>query len=162
MAVVYYKWLMTGILALLHPFFVGVTEIQHNAKDRTLEISVKLFSDDFEKALAKVNNSAVDLNNPKDSVKTNKMVAAYLQQHLILNVDGKSVQMEFIGYEKEREATWCFMQVDNIPSVNKLAIINSLLYDAFEQQINLMHVTVNGERKSTKLAYPDQKAEFVF
>jgi hypothetical protein len=162
MAAVYFKWLMSGILALVHPFFVGVTEIQHNAKERTLEISVKLFAEDFEKTLSKASNSTIDLNNTRDSAKTNKMVAAYLQQHLQLKVDGKPVQLVFIGYEEEREATWCFIQVNNIAAVHKLEINNSLLYDAFEQQINLMHVTVNGERKSTKLAYPDQKAEFIF
>jgi hypothetical protein len=162
MAVVYYKWLMGGIIALLHPFFVGVTEIQHNAKDRTLEISVKLFAEDFEKTLGKANNTTVDLTNPKDSVRTNKLVAAYLQQHLLLKVNGKQVQLIFIGFEKEREATWCFVQVNEVPSVSKLDITNTLLYDAFEQQINLVHVTVNGERKSTKLAFPDQNASFIF
>lgn len=162
MAVVYYKWLMSSIIALFHPFFVGVTEIQHNAKDRTLEISVKIFSDDLEKTLTKAANSPIDLKSPRDSVKTNKMVAAYIQQHLQLKVDGKPVQQVFIGYEGEREATWCFILVNNIAAVHKLEINNTLLYDAFEQQINLMHVIVNGERKSTKLAYPDQKAEFVF
>ena len=162
MAVVYYKWLMTGILALLHPFFVGVTEVQHNAKDKTLEVSVKLFAEDLEKTLSKANNIAVDLTSPKDSAKASKMVASYLQQHLQLKVNGKPVQMEFVGYEKEREATWCFLQVNDVPDVKKLEVINSLLYDAFEQQINLMHVTVNGERKSSKLGFPDQKAEFSF
>ncbi|MEI8059397.1 MAG: DUF6702 family protein, partial [Ferruginibacter sp.] len=31
-----------------HPLFVSVTEIEHNAKDKTLEISCKIFTDDFE------------------------------------------------------------------------------------------------------------------
>ncbi|MBZ5856544.1 DUF6702 family protein [Flavihumibacter profundi] len=162
MAPVYYKWLSTAILALMHPFFVGVTEIQHNSKDHTLEISVKLFADDFEKALAKINNVPVDLTQPKDSVRTNQFVASYLQKHLLLKLNGKPVQMVFIGFEKEREAAWCFLQVNNVPSVQKIEIDNTLLYDAFDQQINLMHVIVNGERKSTKLAYPDQHTEFVF
>ena len=35
----------------LHPIFVSVTEIEHNAKDKTLEISCKIFTDDFEKTL---------------------------------------------------------------------------------------------------------------
>lgn len=162
MVLVYYKWLMTGILALLHPFFVGVTEIQHNAKDKTLEISVKVFAEDFEKTLTQVNKIPVDLVNPKDQVKANKLVATYLQQHLVMKVNGKPVQLEFVGYEKEREAVWCFVQVINIPVVSKIDITNSLLYDAFEQQINLIHVTVNGERKSTKLSFPDQEASFAF
>lgn len=162
MVLLYYKWLMTGLLALVHPFFVGVTEIQHNSKDQTLEISVKLFADDFEKALSKSNQVTVDLVNAKDPAKANKMVAAYLQQHLVLKVNGKPVQFDFVGYEKEREAVWSFVQVNNIATVSKLEINNSLLYDAYEQQINIMHVTVNGERKSTKLSYPDQQASFSF
>lgn len=162
MVLLYYKWLVTGLLALVHPFFVGVTEIQHNAKDQTLEISVKLFADDFEKALSKSNQVTVDLVNAKDPVKANKMVATYLQQHLLLKVNGKPVQFDFVGYEKEREAVWSFVQVNNIATVSKLEITNSLLYDAYEQQINIMHVTVNGERKSTKLSYPDQQASFSF
>ena len=162
MAVVSFKWLMTGFLALLHPFFVGVTEVQHNAKDRSLEISIKLFAEDLEKTLSKGNTIPVDLKNPKDSVKSNKMVAAYLQTHLQLKVNGRPVQFVFIGYEEERQAIWSFVQVNDVPGVQKLEITNSLLYDAFEQQINLMHVTVNGVRKSTKLTFPDQKAEFIF
>ncbi len=38
---------------LSHPFYVSVTEISHNAKDKTLEISCKLFSSDFETVLEK-------------------------------------------------------------------------------------------------------------
>ena len=64
--------------------------------------------------------------------------------------------------KKSGKQPGAFMQVNDVPEVKKLEITNSLLYDAFEQQINLMHITVNGERKSSKLAFPDQKAEFIF
>ena len=42
MAPSFYKWLLTGIIALWHPFYVSVTEINHNAKQQTLEISCKI------------------------------------------------------------------------------------------------------------------------
>ena len=32
---------------LLHPIHVSVTEINHNAADKTLEVSVRIFTDDF-------------------------------------------------------------------------------------------------------------------
>ena len=53
-----YKWLFLPLLALvltsakapaLHPFHVSVVEIEHNAEDKSLEISCKIFTDDFEK-----------------------------------------------------------------------------------------------------------------
>ena len=55
MVSILFKWLMT--VSLLsgfsgnsnHPIFMSVTEIEHNAKDKTLEISCKVFTDDFEK-----------------------------------------------------------------------------------------------------------------
>jgi len=37
-----------------------------------------------------------------------------------------------------------------------------LLYAEHAEQINMMHVTVNGERKSTKLDNPQSSAAFSF
>jgi len=36
-----------------HPFYVSVTEISHNAKDKIIEISCKIFADDLEMTLTK-------------------------------------------------------------------------------------------------------------
>ena len=38
---------------ILHPFYVSVTEINHNAADKTLEISCKMFTEDLEEILEK-------------------------------------------------------------------------------------------------------------
>ena len=38
-----------------HPIFVSVTQIDHNATDKTLEISCKIFTDDFEQTLRQQN-----------------------------------------------------------------------------------------------------------
>ena len=57
MAAILYKWLLAFALTNFgvnpHPIFVSVTEIEHNAVEKTLEISCKLFVDDFEKSLPK-------------------------------------------------------------------------------------------------------------
>ncbi|HOA37602.1 MAG TPA: hypothetical protein PKJ36_04345 [Flavihumibacter sp.] len=162
MAVYLGKWWMTLLLAWMHPFFVSVTEVQHNAAEQSLEISVKVFIDDFEKALTPGAGFTVDLSNPKDTAKTNQVVFQYLQKHLLVKVNGIPVKLQYVGYEKEREAAWCYVQVEQVPTVSKIDIDNSLLYDAFDKQINIMHVVVNGNRKSTKVAYPDSKASFSF
>ena len=48
MAFLLHKWLLAGLDGAGHPFFVSVTEINHNAKDKTIEIACKIFTDDFE------------------------------------------------------------------------------------------------------------------
>ena len=145
-----------------HPFYISVTEINHNAKDKTLEISCKMFLDDFEKTLRDVTKTEVDLSNVKDKAKVDKLISDYLNSHLQLKVDGKSVTLQFVGFEKESEAAWCYVQVSNVPSVKQLEIKNTLLFEEFDSQISIMHVTVGGVRKSTRLNKPESVAKFDF
>jgi hypothetical protein len=81
---------------------------------------------------------------------------------LQITIDGKPVQMSFLGYEKEDVVVYSFLQVDNISSVKKVAIVNSLMHDMFDDQVNIIHVIVKGERKSTKLDYPATAAKIEF
>jgi hypothetical protein len=162
MAAILFKWLMTGMVAIMHPFYVSVTDISHNDKDKTLEISVKLFIDDFETSLGKTYNQPVDLGQPKDATKVNQQIFEYLQQHLQVSVNGKPVRLEFVGYERERESAWCYVQVNDVNSVAEIQVRNTLLYDSFDKQINIMHVNTKGVRKSTRLNYPDNVAKFGF
>jgi hypothetical protein len=175
MAILFYKWFFVLLLAgnafiprgqmadsLTHPFYVSVTEINHNATDKNLEISCKIFTDDFETALSKSSGVKIDLFNPKDKPAVEKQITAYLKKHLVLKLDNKSVVLEFVGFERENEAVWSYLQVSNILAPKKIDISNDLLYDTFDQQINLMHVSVGNNRKSTKLNYPDSNTSFQF
>ena len=72
------------------------------------------------------------------------------------------MSLEFVGFEKENEAVWSYLQVSNTVAPKRVEINNDLLYDAFDQQINLVHISVGGNRKSTKLNYPEASASFQF
>ncbi|HEX8315487.1 MAG TPA: DUF6702 family protein, partial [Flavisolibacter sp.] len=76
--------------------------------------------------------------------------------------DGKALQLNYVGFEKEKESVYCYFEVTNISSVRKLDITNNLLYDLTKEQINIMHVTVNEKRQSAKLSYPEVKAGYEF
>lgn len=146
----------------LHPFHVGVVEIEHNPGDKTLEISCKIFTDDFETTLAKNYNAKVDLINPPNIAAMDTLVKKYILSHLSLKINGKPVSFNYIGFEHENEAVFGYIEVVNIPAVSKLEINNSIMYDKFDDQVNIMHVKVAGERKSTKLNYPEKEAVFNF
>ena len=145
-----------------HPIHVSVTEINHNATDKTLEISCKLFTDDFEKVLAQIYKTKVDLINPPDRPAMEKLVSDFIQKHLTLKIDDKPVTLSYLGYEKDNDAVYSYFQVENISAVKKINITNNILHEMFTDQINLMHVIVNGTRKSVKLDYPEKEAVFSF
>ena len=146
----------------VHPLHVSVTEINHNVNDKTLEISCKLFTDDFERVLTQNYKTKVDLINPPDRPAMEKLVNDFIQSHITIKADGKSVKLSYLGYEKDNDAIYSYFQADNISSVKKIEVVNNILYEIFTDQINLMHVTVGGKRKSYKLDYPETKTEFGF
>jgi len=162
MAAFFYKWLMIGLLALPHPFYVSVTEINHNAKEKTLEISCKLFLDDTEKTIKKELNTPVELSSPKDPKKAQQQLSDYVKKHLSIKIDGKPVSMEFIGYEAEGASLWSYYQVKNISSVHKIEVSNSLLYELYDSQISIVHAQVGADKKSTKVTNPEKNMVFEF
>jgi hypothetical protein len=148
----------------VHPFHVSVVEINHNGADKTLEISCKIFTDDFEKVLAQNYKTKVDLiNTPAtDRKRVDTLVKKYISEHLSLTANGRPVSFNYLGFEHENDAVFSYLQVDGVASVKKIGVANKIMYDFFNDQINLMHVTVGGNRKSSKLDYPASFAEFVF
>lgn len=172
-----YKWLgipllvvsldnnkATGVLSEVegHPFHVSVAEVNHNAANKTLEISCKIFTDDFEKVLTQNYKTKVDLINPPNKPAMDSLVKKYIFSHLSLSADGRLVKLSYVGFEHESEAVYGYVQADNIPSVKKVDITDKLMHDLFTDQINIIHVIVGGERKSTKLDYPATQASFSY
>jgi hypothetical protein len=175
MAAIVYKYLLISLLPFLniskadhiskeaaHPFYISVTEVNQNAKDQTLEISCKMFADDFEQILEKNYKKQLDISTEKDKTEFDKLIPDYMARHLSFVVDSKPVHFSYVGYEKDKESVYCYLQIDKVPSVKKIDINNSILHDFNNSEINIMHVVVNGHRQSTKLDYPNTNASFTF
>lgn len=168
MAGILYKW-FCGVAvcmffsgAAMHPIYVSVAEIDYNAKEKTLEVSCKLFTDDFEKTLRTAYKTNVDLINPPKRAAMDKLVNDYVQKHFALTLDGKLVTLKYLGYEEIEEGIYSYFEASGVSQPKNIQIFNTLLYANHEQQMGLMHVTVNGNRKSTKLNNPDSKTTLSF
>jgi hypothetical protein len=178
MATMLYKWSFAPLfyLALLaggnaslhkpaakpHPVHIATVEIEHNAADKTLEITCKTFWDDFESILSKINKTRVDLASEKSIAENNPRVYNYMKSHLQINIDGKAMQLSFVGYEKEDVVIYSYLQADSVASVKQVNVTSSIMHDMFDDQTEIIHVIVNGKRQSTKLDYPATKASFIF
>jgi len=54
------------------------------------------------------------------------------------------------------------MQVNDIPTITRADVTNSVLYDLFNDQTEIIHFIENGNRKSVKIDYPATVASFQF
>lgn len=152
---------LTLLLSSFHPFYISVTEIKHVKEKKQLQISCKMFTDNLEDVVRKQSGKKVDLINGNEE-ENKKLINAYITKCLIIEINFKKLPLTFVGYEKEEDATWVYFEITCIKPPENIKIENSLLYESFAGQINMMHVTVNGIRKSFKLQNPDKIAVFTF
>ncbi len=145
-----------------HPLHVSTTEINFNAKDKSLEISCRIFTDDFETILAKQFKGKIDLSKPTMHKAMDVLVKKYLDLHLQYKVNGKNVTANYVGFEQDNEATNVYLEIDNVASLQSLGLSDSILYDLFDDQLNLVHVEKGGLRKSAKVNYPTKDLMIVF
>lgn len=159
-------WLISSFLGPLpkeHPFHVGVVEVNHNKVERTLEIQCKMYTDDFETTLSRLFKQKVDLIDPKFHDAMDSLVEKYLSGRVRLGINGKGYKGNYLGFEHDKEAVYAFIEIPAVPNeIREVQFDISLLFDLYDDQINLVHFTTNGQRKSTKLDYPQSKGTLTF
>ena len=162
MTLISIKPLMTALIALMHPFFISVIDINHNEKEATLEISVRAFTDDLEKMISKEYNVQLDLSVPKQKAKADELIKQYMQKKLALTSNGAKCNIEYVGFEIQKESTWSYFEVKNVKQLKQLNVFCEVLFGIDPQQINIIHVKTNGVRKSFELAAPKNNTQFNF
>lgn len=156
------QWLLITTISIVHPFFVSVIDIDHNTKESTVEISIRIFTEDLEKTLQKYSSTNIDLYQPNNKVLNGKELTNYIGKNLQLKINGQSVTAKYIGYEIIKESTWTYFEVENIKEIKKIDISCSLLYDFEKSQANIFHVKNKGKEKSYKLDNLQRTTSFEF
>ncbi|MBS7564177.1 hypothetical protein KHS38_07145 [Mucilaginibacter sp. Bleaf8] len=121
-----------------------------------------MFYDDLEHALNKQYRAHIDIVKPVNKEEVNKLLSDYVRKHLIIKADGKVLSPAYVGYEIQEDGAWAYLEVKGIPRPKKVEVHDDVLFGEHPEQINMLHVTVNGNRQSTKLDNPDANASFSF
>ena len=147
---------------LPHPIHVSTSNIEYNGKDGKLEVICTVFTDDFEAALAKQYHAKTDLNKAEMHAAMDVLIKQYVAANLKISGDNNVIKLNYLGFEINREATDIYLESDKMPVIKKVDVDASLLYNLFDDQINIVNIIVNGVRKSEKVNYPDKRVEQVF
>ena len=145
------KTALLSILLVLfsaHDFHLSLTEIRHNSESKTLEISIKLFTDDLQDALVLAGAPKLELGTPNEPPTANEYIESYLKEYFELSVNGKPTEFTYLGKEAELDATWCFVEVTDVRKVKSIELINTFLLEVFDDQTNMVNLFINGQKKS--------------
>jgi hypothetical protein len=137
--------------SFLHPFYVSITQIDHNPATQSLEISIKIFREDLEFALEKQGDEKLFLGEEKEAIGADDRIREYLSARFSLEVNDSLKKWDFLGKEVEEDVVWCYLEARKVPDVYEIRVTNSLLTETFSDQTNLVHVHISDKEKSLVL-----------
>lgn len=148
--------LLFSFTKVKHPYHVGSVEISYNSRSKTFEITGRFFLDDLENGLSKKYGKPFHFNDVKYKAQINEALKNYSAEYLKLKTDNEFLKINYVGYEEDSESVNIYLESEKVENPKKVEVAVSFLYNLFDDQINLVHIIVNGNRKSEKLTYPNR------
>jgi hypothetical protein len=134
-----------------HPFYVSICEMDYKSETKTLEISLRIFTDDLEQTIKDWSNKKPYLGETNEIASADSLIKTYIFQILSIDVNEKEAKFEFLGKDVEQELIWIYLEAKNILDFNKITISNRLLFQSYPNQTNLIHVNHRQKTKSLLL-----------
>ncbi len=142
-----------------HKFYVSVTNISYSEKDQSLQITSRIFIDDFEEVLLERYGFESHLATDTESKQVNEYIEKYLRTKFLMFIDGEQRQYNFLGKKYDNDIMICYLEVPelDIDEVKSIEVQNELLTDLFDEQQNVVHFKIKGKKKSFVLIKQNNK-----
>jgi len=126
-----------------HPLHTTFTQVAYRDSDRTLELTVRAFADDFRAAL-------------KADV-TDSSAAAYLRSTVtVFDRTGRALPVAWCGVRRMGDAFLFCLRASAPQGPKGLRVHVAILFDRYSDQINIVQASVGGRRTALLFLSGDQ------
>jgi len=132
-----------------HDFHVSKAQVDIETTSREVQITLHIFLDDLEDALAKRGHEKLFLCTEKEKASAEEHLLVYLKDQFELRAGGLDLKFDLIGKEMSDDLTavWCYLLVSQTPDIKQVFVRNEILMDLYDDQKNLINVRLNGDSK---------------
>ncbi len=146
----------------VHKYYISVTQVNFVKEKESVQIISRLFIDDFENVLKSKYDEKIVLAEKDEPKIIDTYINRYLQDKIKLSINNKEVTFYFIGKEYEGDIIRCYLEVENVKSIESFSITNSVLFDLHNDQQNIVKTNINSKNKSVILTYDNPNALLKF
>ena len=143
-------------MAQSHPFHATITSFDCNRKNKSVEITIKLFTNDLESAIARQEKSDLRIDSGNNSVMIDSLIYNYIKKNLFFSLNDERIKLLWVGKEFENDITWSYLEIKNIKNIpgTKISIKNKLFLEIFDDQLNICHFYC-GEKPETLMLHKE-------
>ena len=145
-----------------HKFYVSVTQVDFVPSKNRIEITSRIFIDDFNKVLEKKFNKKIYLASNRQIEGADKLVENYLKEKIRVIINKKPYDLQFLATEIDNDVLICYLKVNFSEKITTFGIENLVLTEMFNEQQNLVHTNINNEKSSFLLTRSDNNAFLEF
>jgi hypothetical protein len=129
--------------AIAHPLHTTLTQLSYDASTRVLNVSVRVFADDFSAAVMP-GSRAGSLVIPPDSA-----MLRYVSGRFALHgAGGGPIPLRWCGMRRDGEALFLCLRATAQPSPAGARMRNALLGELFVDQVNIVQASYGGARRT--------------
>ncbi len=150
-------FLLSVAPAHAHPIHTSTAEADYNRATKQLEVSLRVFADDFEAALSDLAGQKISLEKTPRA-ELDALARAYLIEHFTVKTrDGVLASQRLIGRELKDAANelWLYFEIALPSGVDGARVDYTVLRARFADQLNSLHLR-DGNRQQTLVFLPKQ------
>lgn len=130
-----------------HDFHTSLTEARVNQTNKSLEITVRVFSDDLELAIQKFSKQeSLKITDPQSDA----LIQSYFRKHLAFVKEKDVVFGQYLGKEVETDVTWIYIEIPKADRLKGFNLLNTIFLEVFDDQTNVVNF-IDGEIRQTLL-----------
>ena len=152
--------ILTGF-SRLHEFYVSLGEIRFNQESECLEVSLRFFPDDMDRALKEHFGINTSLVTELEHESADSLLEIYLHDLFRIELNGVSVPLSYLGKEAEADVMWCYLESDPQEKPVEITVYNSILCEIFEDQVNIIQVYVDTWNRGLLLKREEPQGELI-
>ena len=119
-------------------FFSSMTKADYDAGSKSLKFTAKI----------NVEHIANTVKINPNSAGYEECVKKYVGNNFVVEINGSIKSITFTGSQISDEAVWLYFEVNNVESISTMKIKNTILFDAYPKQFNVVNIVYKGQQKT--------------
>ena len=131
--------------AKAHPLHTTLTELTHSPAAGSVEVSMRVFADDFSTAVARHAGTAPA---PDHRVPDAAAFAYLSARFALIDARGRPLGLRWCGARRVEDVVWVCLRGQAPARLAGVRVLNRVLLDLYDDQINLVQAVYEGRRYS--------------
>jgi len=132
----------------LHKYYISVSNATYSKSAKSMQMVTRFFIDDMEDVLNSRIENPIVLGDKSTIEEVYPLLKSYIAKKLEVQINGVNSIPSFIGAEYESDQIVLYIELPSPKMPKVITMRFNAFIELFEEQKNLVHMKINGVRRS--------------